>query len=203
MRIGGSVSAEPLAVGPHAGASSIRSATTTLGSNTARRMPRDRTSSAAPRRCRQPVVAIRFTSGRSTSRAAYSSTRSRGEATGDQHERHARAGHGRGSGEDQPGHAPVDVARPERARLQHRVAQRPGRATLEPHRLPVERVEAALDDDIGRIAELADAALQVVGESPAVACPVDLAVEVRHRFERVHRRAARRERRADRRSIAW
>jgi hypothetical protein len=40
VRIGGNVSATPLAVGPHAGASSISSAMTTVGSNTARCMAR-------------------------------------------------------------------------------------------------------------------------------------------------------------------
>ena len=198
MRIGGSVSAAPLAVGPHAGASSISSATTTVGSNTARCMHArsyvQRRSNAVSTR-RDSVTSGRSTSRARTPRRVAAARRPEINTSGT-----PEPGTVDAPAKTSPGTRASTLLGPERPRLQHRVAQRPGRAALEPHRLPVERVEAALDDDVGRIAELADAALEVVGEPPAVACPVDLAVEVRHRFERVHRRApgGRGERVADR-----
>ena len=79
--------------------------------------------------------------------------------------------------------------RPRRRPDEHRHPA-PGRTALEPHRFPVEWVDHALDDDVGWIAELPDPALEIVGQSFAVAGPVDPAVEVRDRLESVQRRAS-------------
>ena len=81
------------------------------------------------------------------------------------------------------------------ARTGDRVAERERRAALEPARLPVERVDRSLDHRIDRIAELTDPTSKVVGEPIAVSPPIDPAVEVRHRFERVDGRATRTARR--------
>ena len=58
-----------------------------------------------------------------------------------------------------------------------------------PMRLPVERVVDLLGDDVDRVAGGGDLAAQARHGPLAVARPVDAAVEVRHRLERVQRRA--------------
>src|SRR5665647_1864365 len=111
-----------------------------------------------------------------------------GELAGHENHGDADAGGCPGVGEDEPGYASVDVARPERPGLAERVGQRERRTGGHPLRLPVDRRHDLLGDDLPVVPSLAEEGVEPVPERGRRGLPVDPAdVEVWYGLEDVDR----------------
>src|SRR5664279_4917557 len=110
------------------------------------------------------------------------------ELAGHKNHGDADAGGCPGAGEDEPGYALVDVARPERTSLRERVGERERRTGGHPLRLPVNWRHDLLGDDLPVVPSLGEKGAEQLPERGRLGLPVDPAdVEVRYGFEDIDR----------------
>ena len=127
------------------------------------------------------------TTTRGTGRAApaYSWTRWAASLPADEHHGDADAGLGARAGEDEAGHAAVDVRRAERAGLKERVREGERSAEVQPLGAPVVGRHEQLLPDVGGVAAGLEEGVEALTHRAGLAPPVDAGTGVRHRFQHV------------------